>query len=140
LALVANPNKSFHKRPLQVSLNEGPQTASDARLFQWSDVVQVALGTGLLYFAGTLYLSGFYGRLGLPDTEAEFDVPYVMTKSFFPLLTPVFFLAVLAVFTATRREGRIQFFDRVAPRDRLCNRGFLSCCQGVARYSQPPAF
>lgn len=83
------------------------------------DTMQAAILTGLVYFAGDLYLDGRFGRLGVADTEIQFDVPYVMTNSLFPILMPIFLLFLFFAVSSSVQE-------------RLHGKRYLSVAEGVA--------
>lgn len=64
----------------------------------------VAVVSGVLYLSGHQYLGSYYGALGLGRAGIAFDVPFVMMTSILPLIHPVFFSTLLAVFCLALRE------------------------------------
>src|ERR1051325_7046240 len=56
----------------------------------------VSAASALVYVIGSLYLGSYYVKFGLPETETDFSVPYVMASSLIPLILPAFWLALVA--------------------------------------------
>ena len=58
--------------------------------------VWITVCSALAYLCGSLYVESYYARLGLPETELSFDVPYIMSQSFMALMLPAFWVAIVA--------------------------------------------
>lgn len=58
--------------------------------------IWITAASAAVYLVGSLYLDSYYARLGLPDTELHFEVPFVMVSSLLPLMLPAFWLAMVA--------------------------------------------
>jgi hypothetical protein len=63
----------------------------------WKEAaIWTTVGSASIYLAGSLYLSSYYVRFGMPETEISFPIPYVMSSSLVPLILPIFWLAMVA--------------------------------------------
>jgi hypothetical protein len=61
--------------------------------------------TAVLYVAGHSYLTSYYSRFGVSETELHFDLPYTLMASFAPLLYPVFFTIAAACLCMIISQG-----------------------------------
>jgi hypothetical protein len=70
--------------------------------------IWVAVASSSIYLAGSLYLSSYYVRFGMPETELSFPIPYVMSSSLVPLILPIFWLAMVAAGCRAFSSGMVR--------------------------------